>query len=352
MITIDGSYGEGGGQILRTALALACILNKDIKIINIRVKRENPGLRPQHFLVVKALKEITNANVEGLHIGSKEIYFKPSTIRSGNYYFDVGTAGSITLILQSLLPVLVFGDKPTKLVIKGGTAVPKSPTFSYFSQVFCSYLTKMGVLANFKLLRHGFYPKGGGLIEVEIFPSKISPLNLLQLGEPKLVRCEAYSEGLPQHVVEREVNTAISLLKNSNFDMNKVEILKRSLSLEESQGNIGNYFIIICYGSLDTVIGYDKIGMRGLPAEKVAEEPTKLLIENIFLTNAPVDYFAGDQLLIWLSLCKGTSKIRVHKLSLHAFTNLYILREMLDIKYEIEGGLEKESIITITGNPL
>jgi len=349
MITIDGSYGEGGGQILRSALALACILNKDVKIVNIRAKRENPGLRPQHFLVVKALKEITNANVEGLQIGSKEIYFKPSTIHSGNYYFDVGTAGSITLVLQSLLPVLVFGDKPTKLVIKGGTAVPKSPTFSYFSQVFYNYLSKMGVLVNFKLLRHGFYPKGGGLVEVEIFPSKINPINLLQLGEPKLIHCEAYSEGLPQHVVEREINTAINLLKESNLDINKVEISKKFLSLEESKGNIGNYFIIICYGSSDAVIGYDRVGIKGLPAEKVAEEPTKFLIENIFLTNAPVDYFAGDQLLIWLSLSKRTSKIRVHKLSLHAITNLYILKEMLNIKYEIEGEVGKESIITISG---
>ncbi len=350
MRVIDGSFGEGGGQILRTALALAVIKNEDVKITNIRAKRENPGLRPQHLLVTKALAEICNGKVEGARIGSRELIFYPSKVKGGSYNFDVGTAGSVTLVLQALLPVAAFADKPIRIILKGGTAVPKSPTIPYFEKVFLFFLNKIGFNVKIKVLKHGFYPKGGGIVEVETEPSELRFLNLEKFGSVKEIFIQAYSEGLPCHVVEREVKRSLQLLENYNINEELVKIEKICSSPNSS--NIGNFFFISALGSEFTVLGYDSIGIKGLSAEKVAQTPTENLLENIFKTNAALDFFAGDQLLIWLALAKGSSSITTHKYTLHAYTTLHLLKEMLGINFNIEGSLESFAKIRIEGAKL
>jgi RNA 3''-phosphate cyclase len=349
MIKIDGSFGEGGGQILRTAIALSAITGKAIHIYNIRAKRDNPGLRPQHLTAVKAIAEICNAKVEGLKISSKEITFIPGHVSAKNYEFNVGTAGSVTLVLQALLPVLNFAEKPIFVRLIGGTEVPKSPTFSYFRNVLLYYLFKMGLKINVNLLKHGFYPRGGGIVEVELEPSKLQSIYYENFGKIEEIYFEAYSEGLPEHVTIREINEAFNVLSDYNISKELIKFNKKSVSLEESKGNIGNFFFIMAKGSHNAVLGYDSIGLKGIPAEKVAREPVQLILENIFKTNAPLDIFAGDQILIWASLAKGTTSFRTHKLTLHAFTTLYILKEILDIKYSIEGKLNEVSRIIIEG---
>ncbi len=350
MRVIDGSFGEGGGQILRTALALATIKNEDVKIINIRAKRENPGLRPQHLLAAKAIAEICNGRLEGASIGSRELIFHPSKIKGGRYNFDVGTAGSVTLVLQALLPVVAFANEPIKITLKGGTAVPKSPTVSYFERIFLVHLQKIGFKAKIRVLRHGFYPKGGGIVEVETEPSQLKPLNLERFGSIKEIFIQAYSEGLPCHVVEREVTRSLEILESYNVSKELAKIEK--LCFSPTSSNVGNFFFISASGSEDTVVGYDAIGMKGLPAEKVAQNPSVNLVENVFKTNAALDLFAGDQLLIWLALAKGSSSITTHKYTLHAYTTLHLLRDMLGIDFKVEGSLDSFARLTIRGNKL
>jgi len=348
---IDGSFGEGGGQILRNAIAISAIIGKPIQIENIRVKRENPGLRPQHLLAVKALAQISNAKLEGDYIGSKELKFFPTKVKGGEFKFDVGTAGSVSLVLQALLPVLAFADSDSQLIIRGGTAVPKAPTIEYLKDVLFNYLKMMGLELSLEVLRHGFYPKGGGIIKVQIkHVEKLKPIILEKFGDPMQIRIFSYSEGLPCHVVEREINTSKSIISSRGFDLNKIIIEKHCNDPKSS--NIGNFFLISAKGSYNAIIGYDSVGMKGLPAEKVAEEPTKELLDNIYNTNCPVDMFAGDQLLIWMALAEGESIIYTHKYTLHAYTTLHLLKKLLGIEYEVEGEINKPAKIKIIGKAI
>ncbi len=180
-LKIDGSYGEGGGQIVRSAVTLSCITNKPVQIENIRKNRKVPGLRPQHLIGVKLLSKICNANVKGLEIGSSTIKFIPNEVENSSLKENIGTAGSISLILQVLIPAISISKKSLKLSIIGGTDVPWSPTSNYTKHVLAEAYSRMGIKFNMKIIKRGYYPKGGGKIEIEVFPSKkIIPINLSQ----------------------------------------------------------------------------------------------------------------------------------------------------------------------------
>ena len=253
-------------------------------------------------------------------------------------------------MLQALLPVLVFAQDDSYITIEGGTSVPKSPTINYFEDVLLFHLKKMGVNVKITLMRHGFYPKGGGIVNVEIKSvDELRPLNLDRFGEIKKLKLYAYSEGLPCHIVEREIDKSISLI-NGKVAKEVIEIEKRCVN--PSSSNVGNFFFIFALGSQDTVLGYDGIGQKGLPAEKVAEKPTLEIIQNIFVSNAAVDMFAGDQLLIWMALAKGVSSITTHKYTMHAYTTLHLLRQLLGIEFQVEGSLDKPARIKIQGKPI
>jgi len=168
LVEIDGSMGEGGGQILRTALALSAITGKPMRVYNIRARRDNPGLRPQHLTAVKAIAQICNARVKGAEVGSMTLEFYPSAIKGGSYTFDVGTAGSVPLVLQALLPVLAFADKPVTVKIRGGTDVPMAPTIDYVREVLARLTETLGYSFTIKVERRGHYPKGGGMVTVTV----------------------------------------------------------------------------------------------------------------------------------------------------------------------------------------
>src|SRR3989304_5720066 len=167
MLTIDGGYGEAGGQILRTAVALSAIKKLPIKVVNIRAKRPEPGLKAQHLVGIQAAAKLCNAKLTGASLGSTEITFDPGKIKTGGFKFDVGTAGAITLVLQTLVPIASVAPGKVKLEIKGGTTVAWSPPIEYFQNIYCDYLEKMGILVNSEVVRHGFCPKGGGVVKVE-----------------------------------------------------------------------------------------------------------------------------------------------------------------------------------------
>ncbi|MEM2757242.1 MAG: RNA 3'-terminal phosphate cyclase, partial [Sulfolobales archaeon] len=216
-VIVDGSVGEGGGQILRTSVALSSILMKPIKVVNIRAKRRNPGLQNQHITAVKAAAEITNATVEGLYLKSTEITFTPKKLKPGRYSFDIGTAGSTTLVLQTLLPILLFMPGETEVEIIGGTDVPWSPPIDYLKNIMLHYIRLLGAEVEVKLLRRGHYPSGGGIVVAKVVnpPAKLRPIKMLERGELVRINGISHCVKLPKHVAERQAKTAEDILRST-----------------------------------------------------------------------------------------------------------------------------------------
>ncbi|MGE5892852.1 MAG: RNA 3'-terminal phosphate cyclase, partial [bacterium] len=213
MIEIDGSSGEGGGQILRTALGLSAALQKPFRIFNIRINRKKPGLMPQHLMAVRAMKIISGATVTGDSPGSMELMFRPARVKPGAYTFDIGTAGSTSLLLQALLPPLVFADESSSLVLKGGTHVPFSPPFHYISAVFLPVLNRLGIGLTAAIEHYGFYPQGGGSISVSISPQR-NPrgLTMRERGVVREITGISGVGNLPLTIAERQARAAREIL--------------------------------------------------------------------------------------------------------------------------------------------
>ncbi|PMP93835.1 MAG: RNA 3'-phosphate cyclase, partial [Nitrososphaera sp.] len=201
MIELDASLGEGGGQVLRYSLAIASITGRDVRLFNVRIRRERPGLQRQHLAALRLLAALTHAYVEGDELGSTQVYFRPSGIFGGRYIVDVGTAGSITLMLQSVLPVLAFADSQVEIVLRGGTDVPRSPTYDYFSHVFLEHLNRMSYEVKLELVRRGHYPRGGGEVWA-VVPGGVhlSPLRAERRGTILRVGGRSHATMLPRHV--------------------------------------------------------------------------------------------------------------------------------------------------------
>lgn len=351
MIVIDGSYGEGGGQILRMTLALSAATGRPVKIINIRAKRDPPGLKAQHMTAVKAVAALVGAEVEGLKKGSTTLTFIPRKIRSGRFFFDVGTAGSISLVLQALLPVLALVERDTQVTIRGGTAVSWSPPIKYLEKVFIPHLSKMGFTPQIKVLKHGFYPRGGGLVSVMVKPvSKLGSINALERGEIVLINGISESAKLPGHVPKRQAKAAESYLRLNGYDHLpiSINIRWRGPDLDQSLGP-GSYIVLWAISDKGAIIGSDALGAKGKPAEKVGEEAALKLIEEL-KSNAPIDQHMGDHLIIWMALAHGISKIKVSKLTMHTYTCMYVIREMLESEVHVENGeIGDPAIITVKG---
>jgi RNA 3'-terminal phosphate cyclase (ATP) len=329
MTRIDGSHGEGGGQILRTALSLSALLGLPVTIENIRSNRPKPGLRPQHLTAVKALKEICCAEVEGLAIDSRRIVFRPGRVKPGNYFFDVGTAGSVTLILQALLLPLALVSGPSRIRLRGGTHVPWSPPYQYLSEVFLPTLGGMGIKTTSRLERWGWYPKGGGEMEIDIHPAEVlTGLVLDKPWEPDRLNILCASSNLPGHILEREKNSIGARLQPQGF--------KAHYKIQEGasigQGNM----VFIATRKGPATAGFSSLGARGKPAEQVAEEAVNSFFS--FLdSGAAVDEHLGDQLLPYLALAPGRSEILVQGVSSHLRTNLWVVNQFMPSRLTLEG---------------
>ena len=212
MITIDGSEGEGGGQVLRNACALSLVTGQPFRITNIRGRREKPGLMRQHLTAIEAACTLGGAECEGLALHSTELVFRPGRVSAGDYRFAVGTAGSTGLVLQTVLMPLLFADGPSHLVLEGGTHNMMAPPFDFIERVFLPVLNRMGPTVEARLIRHGFFPKGGGRIEVDIVPAPLRAIECLERGALQEVSATALFAGLPFDIAEREVKTARALL--------------------------------------------------------------------------------------------------------------------------------------------
>ncbi|MCS7109816.1 MAG: RNA 3'-terminal phosphate cyclase, partial [Candidatus Micrarchaeota archaeon] len=307
LITIDGSKGEGGGQILRTALALSCILKKPFVIKEIRAKRPKPGLQPQHLTSVNAVSLISSADVTGNGIGSKELSFYPKKIIGGYYEFNIGTAGSISLLAQTLLPVLLYADRQSKVQMTGGTHVAHSPSMDYFENIFLPMIRKFGANAEVVVEELGWYPKGNGKIILYVKPSSLKALEITRKTDLKSIKGIISQSNLPEDIVEREENSIRKVFPGILLSKN----IKNSLSPGNS---------ITLWAEYDnTLLGVCNLGEKGLKAEDLASSTAKTL-NDLIKGNGCVDPWMGDQILVYMALAEGESKIKVSKITSHMKT--------------------------------
>ncbi|VVB65636.1 RNA 3'-terminal phosphate cyclase [Candidatus Gugararchaeum adminiculabundum] len=335
MLEIDGSSLEGGGQILRTSLALSCILGKPAHIANIRAGREKPGLKAQHLAGILALQKICNARVNGAAIGSTEVSFEPGAISGGEFAFDVGTAGAISLVLQSIVPVLLFASKPSHIAITGGTHVDHSPTIDYTQKVLLPALAEFGARTSLEIGNYGFYPKGGGKVVLKIEPiagGKLKAARFDGTGTNMAnapIRGVSIASNLPQTIADRQANSAGEILGSCDVP---------AISVKTS-----------CPGTAITLwkgfLGASSLGKIGKSAEKVGEEAATALKQEID-AGACVDVHLADQLMIFAALAHGESKIRTSEISSHAKTNASVIGQFCNAGISLD---ENEKVIMLRG---
>jgi len=322
MIEIDGSFGEGGGQIVRTAVALSAVTGDPVRITRIRVGRSKPGLSPQHVTAILALAKVTNAKTEGVKPRSPEITFQPGEIRGGRYEIDIGTAGSITLLMQCLLPALVRADSPTTLTVRGGTDVKWSPTIDYLSHVALFAFVEFGVKSHLSCARRGYYPRGGGVATMEVVPGDLKRADI-QAFEPGLVEGVSHSSNLPEHVAQRQSEAAVEVLEGSGF----VAKIRCETEMVPSTGS----GITLWSGRK----GASALGERGLRAEKVGAFAAEDMVAEL-RSRAAVDRHLADQLVPFLALAGGS--YTAPEVSRHASTNIWTVTRFLDVEISAEVG--------------
>ena len=348
MIEIDGSFGEGGGQVLRTTIALSALLGKEVYIKNIRGKRPNPGLRAQHMTAIKAVAALSAAETRGLEIGSTELYFTPRKKVSGSFKFDVGTAGSISLVLQALMPAAAFSSGKTGFEITGGTDVKWSPTIDYVRFVVLPNLSRLGYLAELKLIRRGHYPKGGGTVSMVVQPCKgLTPLKLTERSETKVAHGISHCVRLPIHVAQRQAAAAQEILR-------KIDQLDVSVELETyplaTDPHIapGSGIALYTENEPGRVLGADSVGERGKPAEEVGREAATRLAEEI-KSGAPVDRHMSDILIPYLAVADGNSIFHTSQITMHTITNARIAELVSGTKINVDGQLGYPGTVRVEG---
>jgi RNA 3'-terminal phosphate cyclase (ATP) len=314
MYVIDGSYGEGGGQILRYAAALSAALHLKIKVINIRAKRPNPGLRPQHLGGLKILHNICGGTIEGLHVGSTEVFMDFGEPRSGEYKYDVGTAGSITLIIQNLMPVLAVSKKDITVTITGGTDVKWSPTSDYLRYVFLNNLKLIGIKTEMEILKRGYYPRGGGKVVLRVSSDSIIKSLDIDRKSINYTGVISIASNLPRHVAERQIRSFKGFLEKEVTGEKEYKIIV--LGKEEAFGP-GTSILIYSKMENDVFVGGDNIGERGKPAESVGWDAYQKYLE-WYRSNASFDPYMGDMIIPFLFLSKGKSRFTVPRLTQYA----------------------------------
>ncbi len=349
-VDIDGSMGEGGGQILRYSLGFSAVLLKPIHIYNIRAKRSNPGLRPQHLTAVKALQEITDAEVRGARVGSMELYFKPRRRKPGNYRFNIGTAGSISLVIQAILPALLFTEYRSHVTITGGTDVSWSPPIDYMRLVFLHNTSLFGVGAEIRVRRRGHYPRGGGLVELYVEPvrDRLRPVNIVERGGIKAVKGISHAVRLPRHVAERQASAARELIMGKLGLEPEIEIETYPPGRDPHLGP-GSGIVLYAETESGTRLGGDSIGARGKRAERVGVEAASKLLEDLS-TGMAFDRHMADMLIPYMFLAGGVSRVGVARITLHALTAIEVSRIFLpDVEARIEGVRDKPGVIMVSG---
>ena len=322
MLTIDGSFGEGGGQIIRTSLALSLVTGKPFRVERVRAKREKPGLQRQHLTAVNAAAEVGRAEVDGAAVGSRQFTFIPGKVVPGDYVFNIGTAGSTTLVFQTVLPPLMIASAPSMLTLEGGTHNVHAPPFEFIEKTFLPLVNRMGPHVVAELKRYGFYPPGGGKFDVLIEPSAVHHrLDLLERGQIRAQRARALVVNLPSSIAERELAVI-----GPKMGWSEEQLQLETSTNAHSPGNV----VTIEIESHDLTEVFTGMGQRGVRAEVVAETVAEEALQYLAI-EAPVGEHLADQLLIPLALTGGGS-FTTGPLSLHTTTNIEIIKKFLDVE--------------------
>jgi RNA 3'-terminal phosphate cyclase (ATP) len=336
LLVIDGSHGEGGGQILRTSLALSLLTRTPFRIVNIRIRRRRPGLRRQHLTAVRAAARIGNARVEGDAVNSTELTFHPGEVTGGPYEFDVGTAGSTTLVFQTVLPALLLCGQPSSVTFRGGTHNHGGPPWHFLESVFLPAIGRMGAKVSIRLQRYGFAPAGGGEWHAEILPSKLHPIELHNRGALRRGTVRALVSNLPLSIAERELAVVREALR-----------WPASAFRAETVDSAGPGNIVMIHGTFqhasELASGF---GQRGVPAEKVAASALDCWL-SYEQSGVPVGEHLADQLLLPLALAGGGSFVTAEP-TLHTLTNIDTIGRFLPVRSEVMQVRERAWAIHIT----
>ncbi len=343
-IHIDGSFGEGGGQIVRSSVALSAVTGRPLSIFNIRAGRKQPGLKRQHVTAVNAAATVCGANVAGVKLGSFQFEFEPGEVCPGNYDFSVGTAGSATLVLQTVLPALLTADGPATIRVSGGTHNAWAPPFDFLDRVYLPLVRRMGPEVRATLQRPGFYPAGGGRFDVHVQPARqLVGFDLLERGTLRRNSVQALVAQLPRHIGQRECDTIVRKLGWPKSCGSVTEIT-------DSAGP-GNCVLIEVQSEHATAL-FTGFGQRGVKAEKVAAGAAKEA-RRYLDTDVPVDEHLADQLLLPFGLAVHAGgrggRFRTWTLSPHAETHIEILRRFLDVEITVDERGPDDVEVTIGG---
>ena len=336
MIELDASYGEGGGQLVRMAVGLAAITGKAVRLGNVRARREPPGLAPQHLAAVRAVARLCDAKTEGLELRANAFAFAPrKRPAGGEVRVDVGTAGSVTLVLQALLPVLLAATGPSRAVVIGGTDVRHSPSWDYFSEVLLQHVSRMKLNVRSSLVRRGYYPRGGGEVVVEVEPGVPAPLNLTNAPTQWEVGGRAHVSNLPTNIAERMKQAAEKVLAKPSA------ITLKSYGGADAIGPGGAITL------WTTSLGASRVAERGVRAETLGESVgSELVLE--MASGATLDAHAADQVLVFLAMANGASSFLTREVSSHARTAMWLLEQFLPVEFAV---MQEASVWRVTIAP-
>jgi RNA 3'-terminal phosphate cyclase (ATP) len=338
-VRIDGAEGEGGGQLLRTSLTLSMVTGTPFEMVNIRAKRPNPGLQAQHLQAILAAQAICGAAVEGAAKGALAVRFRPGRPRSGQYRFDIGTAGATSLLLHTLYLPLHACAQPSTVRLIGGTHVAWSPTFNHLAEAWLPCLRAMGLTLTLTLVRAGFYPEGGGEIVAHLEPATaIQPLRLESRGDLQEVRIYSAHANLRDEVASRQARTAQRLLEAAGLH----PVVEQARLPARSRGTV----CAIAGVFEGARVCYTALGERGKPAERVAEEACRAFLA-FLRTAATVDEYLADQLVLPLALAGGPSRFRTPRITQHLLTNIATVRRFVPIEVRLVGALGEPGDVEI-----
>lgn len=328
MLTIEGDYGEGGGQLTRMAIALAAVTLSAVRLTRIRARRSKPGLAAQHLTALRAVASVAQGEIEGLALGSTEVVFRPGTLRGGEYVFDIGTAGSITLLLQALMPVMLRAPQPLSVRVIGGTDVRAAPPLDYLRFVLLPLLEAMGAAVSLEVLRRGYYPRGGGEVGVRVQPGALHAPKSLAPGRLRSVTGGVQTARLPAHIAQRMRDAAERQLAARGLRADWV------LDADVAAFSPGGA-IVLAADRTTTHLGAGRVAERGVRAEELGDAAGGELAADLE-RNLSLDVHAADQLIVYLALANGAAAFTTRGASPHMTTAIWLAQQFLPARFRID----------------
>lgn len=333
MIHIDGAARSGSGTIVRLSIALACLLGQELHLTNIRAKREKPGLQPQHLKAVQACAQMCQAHTQGLALGAREMVFSPGgKIRGGRYQWDIGTAGSTTMLAMAVLPLACFADGETTFRVSGGLFQDMAPSALHMQNVLLPLLGRLGVEAELSIVRPGYVPRGGGIIEIEVKPlaNALAPLQLMRQGQVRQMRGVALSSHLEERKVShRMAETCQRYLKGKGYEA------RIDATYDDTAPQAGACLALWAETDTGCILGADQAGKRGRSSEEIGRYVAESLLEDL-ASGATVDRHLADQLILYAALAQGESRYVIPRPTEHVDTNMWLV-ESFGARVRLQG---------------